>query len=105
MTDIEIIKWLSNLEAESVQQEIRIKKAISCLDDSNVRSYISDKTIEDFKGWLTRAKYDDYLLWCKENNLSPESKVKFSLVINEEFGLIVTSSYHCGKTEKFYEAR
>lgn len=105
MKDLEIIKWLNELEPESVQQEIRIKKAIKCLDNSNVRLYINNKTIKDFKGWLTRAKYDDYLSWCKENSLSPESKVKFSLVINEEFGLIITSSWHYRKTEKFYETR
>lgn len=105
MKDLEIIEWLNELKPESVQQEIRIKKAISCLDNSSVRLYTNNKTIKDFKGRLTRAKYDDYLSWCKENNLSPESKVKFSLVINEEFGLIVTSSWHYGKTEKFYETR
>lgn len=105
MKDLEIIKWLSELKPESVQQGIRIKKAISCLDNSNIRLYLNNKTIKDFKGWVTKAKYDDYLLWCSKNNLSPESKTKFSLVINEEFGLIVTSSWHCGKTEKFYETR
>ena len=83
MTDLEIFKWLYELEPESKEQEKKLNKMMSIIltksqpIKSKLETFIDTLMLDDVLGKDVSRVYEYYCDWCKDNAYTPESKIAF----------------------------
>lgn len=104
MNDMEIIKWLTELKPESPGQKKKINEAVIIFYE-NHNEYEFLKTLEysEVEGTAVSSVYDRYADWCRKNKFTPITKIKFSKLVMQEFGVISVTGYNKCKPLKVYK--
>lgn len=107
MSDLEIIKWLSELKPETPEQRKKINKAIyifSKKDEcTNVDEFFKTLMVDEVENKAVSRVYEFYTDWCAENYYTPVSKIKFSKLVMQEFKVKSVTVWNYYGAEKVYK--
>lgn len=107
MTDMEIIKWLSELKPETPEQRKKIDKAIYIFskkdESSNVDEFFKTLAYDEVESKAVSRVYKYYTDWCTENAYNPVSKIKFSKLVMQTFKVKSVTVWNYDRAEKIYK--
>ena len=109
MTDLEILKWLYELEPESKEQEKKISKMITIIltktnhVKSKLETFLDTLVLDEVVGKDVSRVYQYYRDWCKDNSHTPESNIVFSRKVCETFKVKSTQIMSGGVRYRIYK--
>lgn len=83
--------------ANSIAEQEAIRR-----ENNSVLAYFDEADEGDLEGAVSSAVYARYSTWCKEGNLKPVSRVKFSRDVGEMFGMKSVPERVAGEVKRVY---
>lgn len=106
MTNIEIVKWLRELDPEDIAQKEKIDKAINVflteIRITSVDKYLDLLAYDEVYMKIPNRVYRDYKRYCEENNLKCESINLFSRTVRKTFHLKAQTVRNYGELKRLY---
>lgn len=83
--------------ANSIAEQEAIRR-----ENNSVLAYFDEADEGDLEGAISSAVYGRYSTWCKEGNLKPVSRVKFTRDVGELFGMKSVPERVAGEVKRVY---
>lgn len=107
MKDIDIFKWLYDLEPENSIQKKKLNKMMSIIlektEPTKIDIFLDTLALDEVMDKEVSRVYEYYLTWCKENIYEPESKITFGRKVCETFKVKSVAITRDGESKRVYK--